>query len=259
MGNLILNKKDVEILNSKKGLKNLFTNPEYDYQKALHLTKFDLEMRGLHEELIKLQNWVIDKKQKVIIIFEGRDAAGKGSAIRKISERINPRHYRVVALPKPTEEEQGQWYFQRFVNRLPGPGEIVFFDRSWYNRAMVEPVNGFCSKKEYKDFMSKVNEFEHMILDENTHLIKFYFSISKNEQARRFKKIKKDPLKKWQMSPVDKKAQKLWEAYTKYEKKMLAKTDNDFAPWTILDANTATHVQINATKHILKTIRYSSK
>ena len=184
-----------------------------------------------------MQNWVINEGKKVVILFEGRDSAGKGGAIRRITAHINPRHYKIVALPKPTVEEEGQWYFQRYVNKLPKPGEIVFFDRSWYNRAGVEPVMDFCTQEEYEIFMRQVNNFEQMIIESNTYLIKFYFSISKEEQSRRFKEIKSSPLKKWKMTSVDEKAQELWDKYTKYKKRMFAKTNTKLCPWVIIKAD----------------------
>jgi polyphosphate kinase 2 len=203
-----------------------------------------------------LQNWVIKGDKKIVILFEGRDAAGKGGAIRRITAHINPRHYKIVALPKPTLEEQGQWYFQRYVNRLPKPGEIVFFDRSWYNRAVVEPVNGFCTEVQYQRFMGQVNDFERMIIESDIYLIKFYFSISKEEQARRFKEIKSSPLKKWKITPVDERAQELWDDYTLYKQKMFEKTNLKQSPWVIIDANRKTDARIIATEHILKVIPY---
>ncbi|NNC85125.1 MAG: polyphosphate kinase 2, partial [Bacteroidia bacterium] len=203
---------------------------------------------------VKLQNWIIKNKKKAVIVFEGRDAAGKGGAIRRITAHINPRHYRIIALPKPTEEEAGQWYFQRYVNHLPKPGEIVLFDRSWYNRAVVEPVNGFCSEEDYSRFMDQVMNFEKMILNSDTYLIKFYFSITKEEQARRFADIKKSPLKKWKMSPVDERAQELWDEYTKYKVKMFEKTDKPESPWVIIEADRKTVARINALKYILEKI-----
>lgn len=251
-----LSKKDLEDLNTKVGLKQLFANEKVDPQKALKQTRYELELRSLQAELVKLQTWVIDNKKKVVVIFEGRDAAGKGGAIRRIAAHINPRHYRIVALPKPSEDEIGQWYFQRYVNRLPKPGEIVFFDRSWYNRAIVEPVNGFCTKTEYDRFMNQVNDFERMIIESGTHLIKFYFSIDKAEQAKRFDEIKKSPLKKWKITPVDEKAQELWDDYTLYKKLMLKKTDVPESPWVVINANKKTSARLESIKHILKTIPY---
>lgn len=202
---------------------------------------------------------MVQNKQRVIIIFEGRDAAGKGGAIRRITEHLNPREHRVVALPKPNEVEAGQWYFQRYINQLPKAGEIVFFDRSWYNRAVVEPVNGFCTKEEYKIFMSQVNEFEKMLVNSGTYILKLYFSISKQEQKKRFEDIIDNPLKKWKYSPVDAKALELWDDYTAYKEKMFEVSDTDFAPWKILDANRKSEARIKALEYILESIPYEPK
>ena len=256
MEELNLSQEDVEILNSKFGLKYLFADRKVDVTKALRMARYELKLRELQAELIKLQSWVIEEKKKVVVLFEGRDAAGKGGAIRRITAHINPRHYRIVALPKPTIEEQGQWYFQRYVNKLPKPGEIVFFDRSWYNRAVVEPVNGFCTKEEYQIFMRQVNNFEKMILESDTYLLKIYFSISKDEQAKRFKEIKDSPLKKWKITPVDLKAQELWDVYTAYKKKMFNKTNLVRSPWKVISANKKTEARLEATEYILKNIPY---
>jgi polyphosphate kinase 2 len=188
--------------------------------------------------------------------LKGRDAAGKGGAIRRITQYINPRHFRIVALNIPTEDERKQWFFQRYIQQLPKPGKIVFFDRSWYNRAVVEPVNGFCTDEEYEIFMSQVNDFEKMLTQSNTYLIKFYFSISKKEQAKRFREIKNDPLKRWKMTPVDEKAQALWDDYTFYKEKMFEQTNTDHAPWKIIDANKKAPARMEAIIHLLKTIPY---
>ena len=256
---LDISKEEVELLNSKIGLKYLFADKKTNILKALRLAKYETELRALQAELIQIQNWTIENDKKVVVLFEGRDAAGKGGAIRRITAHINPRQYRIVALPKPSRETEGQWYFQRYVNHLPKPGEIVFFDRSWYNRAVVEPVNGFCSKKQYETFMGQVNEFERMILESHTYLIKFYFSISKEEQASRFKEIKASPLKKWKMSPVDERAQELWDEYTRYKVKMFEHTNTDIAPWKIIEANRKTEARIAALHHIIETIPYKAK
>ena len=253
-----LSKADVELLNTPIGMRQLFADKKPDLQKALRLARYETELRELQAELIKLQNWVMENKQKVVILFEGRDAAGKGGAIRRITAHINPRYYRIVALPKPTEEEIGQWYFQRYVNRLPKAGEIVFFDRSWYNRAIVEPVNNFCTKGQYETFMNQVNDFERMIMESDIYLIKFYFSINKEEQARRFKDIKMSPLKKWKMTPVDQNAQRLWDEYTKYKVKMMERTNLESSPWVTIDANQKTEARITAVKYILETIPYKT-
>ncbi|MEZ4886170.1 MAG: polyphosphate kinase 2 [Chitinophagales bacterium] len=251
-----LSEEDLQIINSKIGLKSLLSDKTVNLEKALRLAKYELKLRELQSELIQLQNWAIEGDKKVVILFEGRDAAGKGGAIRRITAHINPRYYRIFALPKPTSEEEGQWYFQRYVNRLPKPGEIVLFDRSWYNRAVVEPVNGFCTEEEYHVFMGQVNDFERMIIESGTYLIKFYFSITKAEQAKRFKDIKSNPLKKWKMTPVDERAQELWDEYTKYKKKMFEKTHTDFSPWIIIDADKKTEARVAVIEHILKTIPY---
>ena len=247
---------DVEILNSKIGMKYLFSDKKTNPEKALRLAKYELKLRELQAELIKVQNWVIENDKKVVVIFEGRDAAGKGGAIRRITAHINPRHYRIVALPKPTSEEEGQWYFQRYVNKLPKGGEIVFFDRSWYNRAVVEPVNDFCTDEQYERFMGQVNDFERMIQESDTELIKLYFSISKEEQARRFTEIKASPLKKWKITPVDERAQELWDDYTKYKEKMFEVTDLETSPWKIIDADRKTDARIEALEYILGKIPY---
>jgi polyphosphate kinase 2 len=249
-------KKEVALLNSKVGLHTLLKNKKIDVPKVLEEVKYAVDLKSKQEELIKLQNWVIEGGKKVVILFEGRDAAGKGGAIRRITEYINPRHFRIVALDVPTSDERQQWFFQRYINQLPKPGEIVFFDRSWYNRAVVEPVNGFCSKKEYNTFMSQVNNFEEMLIDSDTYLIKLYFSISKEEQAKRFKEIKSSPLKRWKMTAVDERAQALWGKYTAYKKKMFEVTNTQNAPWTIIDANTKSSARIKAIMHVLEFIPY---
>ncbi|MBV6653747.1 MAG: polyphosphate kinase 2 [Mameliella sp.] len=248
--------EEMELLNSKVGLYTLLKNKKTNIDKVLNDIKYVVELKKRQEELIKLQNWVINNDKKVVILFEGRDAAGKGGAIRRITEYINPRHFRIVALNIPTSDEKKQWFFQRYINHLPKPGEIVFFDRSWYNRAVVEPVNGFCSEKEYQIFMSQVNDFEKMLVQSDTYLIKLYFSITKKEQAKRFKEIKNDPLKRWKMTPVDEKAQALWDDYTRYKERMFEVTHTDVAPWLIIDANKKMSARLKAIAHILDVIPY---
>ncbi|MCB0837555.1 MAG: polyphosphate kinase 2 [Bacteroidetes bacterium] len=253
---LQLSAEDLELLNSKIGLKNLFSDKKTNVEKALRMAQYEMELRELQAKLIDLQQWIIDNNKKAVILFEGRDAAGKGGAIRRITAHINPRYYRIIALPKPTEEEAGQWYFQRYVNHLPQPGEMVFFDRSWYNRAVVEPVNGFCTPKQYETFMGQVNEFERMIIESDTFLIKFYFSITKAEQERRFKDIKTSPLKKWKMTRVDERAQELWDEYTKYKLRMFEHTDTKRAPWIIIDADKKPEARTKALEYILERIPF---
>lgn len=248
--------EEMKLFNSKIGLYFLLKNKKVNPDKVLEEIKYTIELKRQQEELIKLQNWVIKNNKKVVIVFEGRDAAGKGGAIRRITEYINPRQFRIVALNIPTDDERKQWFFQRYINQLPKPGEIVFFDRSWYNRAVVEPVNGFCTGKEYEVFMSQVNDFERMLVQSDTYLIKFYFSITKKEQAKRFKEIKENPLKRWKMTPVDEKAQALWDDYTSYKQKMFEVTNHEKAPWKIIDANKKTSARMEAILHILETIPY---
>ena len=235
---------------------SLLKNKNVNVNKALEEVKYVIELKEKQAELIKLQSWVIKNGKKVVILFEGRDSAGKGGAIRRITEYINPRQFRVVALNIPSRDEKSQWFFQRYTIKLPKPGEIVFFDRSWYNRAVVEPVNNFCTIKEYNIFMSQVNEFEKMLIQSDTYLIKLYFSISKEEQAKRFKEIKSNPLKKWKITPVDEKAQALWDDYTDYKQKMFDGTDTAIAPWKIIDANKKSSARITAISHILETIPF---
>jgi len=253
---LALSEEDIQLLNSPLGLKMLLADKKTNVEKALRLTKSELKFHALQAEIIKLQNWVIEKNKKVVVLFEGRDAAGKGGAIRRITEHINPRQFRIVALPKPTVEEQGQWYFQRYVNQLPKPGEMVFFDRSWYNRAIVEPVNGFCTKEQYRSFMEQVNSFEGMIMDSGIFLIKLYFSISKEQQALRFKDIQSDPLKRWKMTEVDRKAQQLWDQYTDFKVKMFEHTNTKSSPWVIIEANRKIEARLKALQYIIDTIPY---
>jgi polyphosphate kinase 2 len=251
-----LNKEELSLINSKVGLHTLLKSKKVNIPKVLDEVKYITELKKQQEELIKLQSWVIKEKKKVVILFEGRDAAGKGGAIRRITEYINPRHFKIVALNIPTSDERNQWFFQRYINELPKPGEIVFFDRSWYNRAVVEPVNDFCTKHEYDVFMSQVNSFEQMLVQSETYLIKFYFSISKKEQEKRFNEIKNSPLKRWKISPVDEKAQELWTEYTTYKKKMFETTDTEAAPWKIIDANKKSSARLTAISHILENIPY---
>ncbi len=247
---------ELDLLNSKLGWYTLLKNKKVNLTKSLEEINYINELRKHQEELIKIQNWVIKNDKKVVILFEGRDAAGKGGAIRRITEYLNPRHFRIIALDIPTKDEKKQWFFQRYINKLPKPGEIIFFDRSWYNRAVVEPVNNFCTNSEYKVFMSQVNDFERMLVHSDTYLIKLYFSITKTEQAKRFEDIKNNPLKRWKMTSVDEKAQSLWDAYTKYKKKMFTLTNTEASPWVIIDADKKPSARLAAIKHIIKVLPY---
>lgn len=251
-----LTPKDIKKLNTKIGLISLLRNEEVIPRKAIRYFDYTRKLRRLQVELIRLQSCLIDNNQRVIIIFEGRDAAGKGGAIRRITERINPRHFRIVALPKPSQEEKTQWYFQRYVNQFPKAGEIVFFDRSWYNRAVVEPVNNFCTKEEYDIFMSQVNDFERMITESGIILVKIYMSISKKEQEQRFEDLRENPLKQWKLSGVDEKAQDLWDDYTSFKNRMFENTENGGIPFKVIRANRKTEARIEAIEHLLKSIPY---
>ncbi len=220
---------------------------------------YEKELHALQVELLKFQNHVKDKGLKILMIFEGRDAAGKGGTIKRITEHLNPRGARVVALEKPTDEEATQWYFQRYVKHLPSAGEIVLFDRSWYNRAMVEPVMGFCTERQHHKFLKDAPEFEQMLVDEGIQLFKFYFSVSKEEQARRFKSRETDPLKQYKLSPVDKESQRLWDEYTLAKFMMLSSTHTTKAPWTIVKSDNKKKARINTIKHILNFVDYPDK
>lgn len=257
--NIELSEQEVQMLNSKIGLRRMFGREKISIKSTLRYVAYENRLEELQREMIFMQEWVIKNNEKVVVIFEGRDAAGKGGAIRRVTEHINPRNYRIVALDKPTSVERDQWYFQRYVIQLPKPGEIVFFDRSWYNRAIVEPVNGFCSDEEYQVFMKQVNNFETMITETGTRLVKLYFSISKLEQAERFEDINNDPLKRWKMSPVDENAQGLWDDYTTYKKKMFKQTSTVTNPWYVIKANRKTKARIEAVEKILELIPYTTE
>ncbi len=255
--NTLFTTANLKKLNSKKGLLATLRKDPLNYEKAIRFVDYEKKLKKYQVELIKLQTWVIENNKRVVIIFEGRDAAGKGGAIRRVTEKMNPRHLRIVALPKPTEVERSQWYFQRYVNELPQAGEIVFFDRSWYNRAVVEPVNNFCTEKEYEIFMNQVNDFERMITECGTILVKLYMSISKTEQAKRFNEIKSDPLKQWKMTKVDEDAQRLWDVYTDYKKKMFVNTRKKEAiRFKVIKANKKTIARTGVIEHILKAVPY---
>jgi len=251
-----LTQEDVKKLNSKKGMTALLRKEPLNFVRAVRFVDYEKSLKKLQIELIKLQTCVIEKGRRVIVIFEGRDAAGKGGAIRRVTEKMNPRHLRIVALPKPSEGQRTQWYFQRYIEEFPTAGQIVFFDRSWYNRAVVEPVNDFCTDEEYAIFMNQVNDFERMIQESGIQLVKIYMSISKKEQEKRFEDIKKNPLKQWKMTVVDEKAQELWNDYTSYKKAMFAKTNTKISPWKVIRANRKTEARVNTIHHILKSIPY---
>lgn len=221
--------------------------------------EYESELKNLQIELLKLQNHVKDKGLKVLMIFEGRDAAGKGGTIKRITEHLNPRGARIVALEKPSDVEKTQWYFQRYTKHLPSAGEMVLFDRSWYNRGGVEPVMGFCTPQEHEEFLDHVSEFEKMLVTSGIILFKFYFSVSKKEQAARFKERKTDPLKQFKLSPVDAKSQEMWDKYTDAKLSMLKASHNGTAPWIIIRSDNKKKARINCIKHILSSIQYPTK
>lgn len=257
--NINLTSEELAQISTKKALRQLLMSKKIDVRKTLYKLKYEQELEKLQVELVKLQRTVQLTGRRVAIIFEGRDASGKGGSIRRFIEHLNPRTARVVALNKPTEMEKGQWYFQRYSNVLPNPGEIVFFDRSWYNRAVVEPVMGFCTKKQYNVFMKQVPEFEHMLYEDGVEVIKFWFSIAKETQEERFDARRTDPLKQWKISPVDEQAQKRWDVYTKFKSQMFSKTHTSYSPWIIVKANDKKKARLESMRYVLSTLPYDGK
>jgi polyphosphate kinase 2 len=254
-----LSQEELEQVNSKKGLLHLLSTKKINAKKALVKLRYEQELEKLQIELVKLQRDVQLNGRRIVLIYEGRDAAGKGGTIRRFIEHLNPRSARVVALPKPTELQKGQWYFQRYVEQLPDPGEIVFFDRSWYNRAVVEPVMSFCSEQQYRVFLQQVPEFEHMLYEDNMELIKFWFSISKEVQHERFESRRTDPLKQWKISPVDDKAQENWDVYTKYKEAMFSRTHTTYSPWIIVKANDKKRARLESMRYVLSQLDFQGK
>ena len=231
----------------------------YPYKNLMSRRTYEREKYRLQVELLKLQAWVKETGQKVVILFEGRDAAGKGGTIKRFMEHLNPRGARVVALEKPTEMERGQWYFQRYTEHLPTSGEIVLFDRSWYNRAGVERVMGFCTDAEYQEYMRQAPEFERMLVRNGIHLIKFWFSVSREEQRRRFKERRVHPLKQWKLSPIDLASLDKWDDYTKGKEAMFFYTDTADAPWTVIKSDCKKRARLNAMRYILHRLTYTNK
>ncbi len=254
-----LDHADLARLNTNRGLMELLKAKNIKLRDIMSTLKYEEELVALQVELVKLQRWVQEKGKRVAILFEGRDAAGKGGTIRRFTEHLNPRHIRVVALPRPSIEETGQWYFQRYSKQLPDPGEIVFFDRSWYNRAVVEPVNKFCTHREYERFIQQVPEYEHMLYEDGIIIIKFWFSISKEEQLARFSSRKVNPLKQWKLSSIDERAQELWDDYTHYKELMFSKTHTSFSPWIIVKSNNKKLARLESIRFVLNTIDYTGK
>ncbi len=231
----------------------------YPYKNLLSRKSYEQQKFGLQVELLKLQAWVKDTGQRVIVLFEGRDAAGKGGTIKRFMEHLNPRGARVVALGTPSDVEKSQWYFQRYVQHLPAAGEIVLFDRSWYNRAGVERVMGFCSGKEYEEFMRQAPEFERMLVRQGIQLVKFWFSVSRQEQRRRFKEREAHPLKHWKLSPVDKASLDKWAEYTRAKEATFFHTDTADAPWTVIKSDCKKRARLNAMRYLLHRLPYAKK
>jgi polyphosphate kinase len=234
-------------------------NGGYPYKNLLSRRAYERQKYRLQVELLKLQAWVKEAGQKVVVLFEGRDAAGKGGTIRRFMEHLNPRGARVVALEKPSDLERGQWYFQRYVQHLPTRGEIVMFDRSWYNRAGVEWVMGFCSQQEYMEFMRQCPEFERNLVHSDVHLVKFWFSVSRKEQRRRFKEREIHPLKQWKLSPIDVASLDKWDEYTRAKEAMFFYTDTADAPWTVIKSDCKKRARLNAMRYVLHKLPYKNK
>ncbi|NVK26827.1 MAG: polyphosphate kinase 2 [Flavobacteriia bacterium] len=244
---------------SRKELMSIAEENDIDISKAIRNIRYEKELNLLQTELVNLQKWIAQNKMRVAVIFEGRDAAGKGGSIKRFKEHLNPRTSRVVALSRPTEVESGQWYFRRYIKELPNPGEIVFFDRSWYNRAVVEPVMGFCTDEQYHKFIEQVSEFEHLLYEDNVKIIKFWFSISKDEQKRRFESRLQNPLKRWKFSPVDMKGQELWDKYTHFKEQMFSKSHTNFCPWMIVKTNDKREARLESMRYVLSQFEYEGK
>lgn len=249
--------EDLRLLMTKDGLKGLIGKKKYS--KIKQDIQMEEEIEQLQIELIKLQNWVYENKKRMMIIFEGRDTAGKSSAIKRFIEHLNPRRFRVVALPKPTETEAGQFFFQRYFAQLPNPSEIVFFDRSWYNRAIIEPLLGFCTKDQHEQFMKDVPRVEKALADDGIIIIKLWFEIDRKTQLERFEERVKNPLKYWKLSPVDEKIKNLWDEVTSYKEKMFKTTHTKELPWVIIDGDDQKLSRIEAIKYVLSIIPYEGK
>jgi polyphosphate kinase 2 len=229
------------------------------YPKKLDNDAYLEELRLLQIELLKVQQWVKDSGERVVILFEGRDAAGKGGSIRRFTENLNPRGARVVALSKPNDTERGQWYFQRYVQHLPTAGELVLFDRSWYNRGGVEIVMGFCTPQEYGEFFRQVPGFERSLVESGTHLFKLWFAVSHKNQKKRFEARRTDPLRMWKMSPIDEAAQSKWDDYTRARDAMLVHSDNPTTPWTVVNSNEKKRARLESIRHVLHGLDYEHK
>ncbi|MCB4455121.1 polyphosphate kinase 2 [Leisingera sp. McT4-56] len=244
---------------SAEDIRRAFESGRYPYPKKLARKAYEAEKARLQAELLKVQLWAQETGEKFVMLFEGRDAAGKGGTIKRFTEHLNPRSARVVALNKPSDEERGQWYFQRYVQHLPTSGEIVFYDRSWYNRAGVERVMSFCEPNEYLEFMRQAPEFERMLVRSGIRLYKYWFSVTQEEQKRRFVSRETDPLKQWKLSPIDKASLGKWDDYTEAKEAMFFYTDTADAPWTVIKSNCKKRARINCMRHFLASLDYPGK
>ena len=231
----------------------------YPYDDKMDREDYEETLRDLQEELVKVQTWLQETGTRVMMLFEGRDAAGKGGTIKRITACMNPRHVKVVALPKPSEREQGEWYYQRYIRHFPSAGEMVLFDRSWYNRAGVEPVMGFCSDDQHRNFLEETPRFEQMIVDEGIRFFKFWLNVGQEMQLKRFHDRRHDPLKVWKISPIDLKAMARWEDYTAARDLMLQKTHTEYAPWTIVRSNDKRRARLESIRHILLNLDYDGR
>ncbi|WP_254430284.1 MULTISPECIES: polyphosphate kinase 2 [Ruegeria] len=244
---------------TREKIRQAFESGEYPYRSKLSRAAYEKQKAQLQAELLKVQLWAQETGQKFVLLFEGRDAAGKGGTIKRFMEHLNPRQARVVALNKPTWEEKGQWYYQRYIQELPTVGEMVFYDRSWYNRAGVERVMGFCTPNEYLEFMRQTPELERMMVRSGIQLYKYWFSVTRDEQLRRFKSRETDPLKQWKLSPIDKASLDKWDDYTEAKEAMFFYTDTADAPWTIVKSNDKKRARLNCMRHFLSTLDYPDK
>lgn len=233
--------------------------PMYPYEEKLDVEEYERQKSDLQVELLKLQKWVKDTGERIVMIFEGRDAGGKGGTIKRFMEHMNPRQAHVVALTVPSVREQGQWYFQRYISTLPSKGEMSLYDRSWYNRGVVEPVMGFCTSKQHKLFLKQAPIFEKMLIDDGIRLYKFWFSVSREEQFRRFKSRETDQLKQWKLSPVDQDGLKRWDEFTKAKNIMFEKTDVAWAPWTVIRSDGKKRARLNCMRYVLNSLLYEGK
>ena len=255
----VSSKTPQQLRHDPEAVRHAFETGEFPYKNRLGTKAYEEEMEELNVDLLKAQNWSKESGERIVVVFEGRDAAGKGGTIKRFMEHLNPRGARIVALEKPSERERGQWYFQRYISNLPSGGEMVFLDRSWYNRAGVERVMGFCTPNEYLEFMRQCPEIERMLVRSGIKLFKYWFSVTREEQLRRFKSRELDPLKQWKLSPIDKASLDKWDQYTEAKEAMFFYTDTADAPWIIVKSDDKKRARINCMRHFLYSLPYPNK